>query len=458
MPDMKAIGSLVFVLILHLFTLPAKAQLPRGDRTLAWQIDLAENNNYDSAFAYGYSACMESVHLFFKWTDAEPDTGVFNGSFISSFLDVVDIYYPAWNMEVELQIAPTNTGTKEVPTEFRALPFDHPSVINRFKILLDTVFAHIPHVTLSALNIGNESDLNFGTDGVQYDAFKVFLDSAASHAKRLYFQLHGTDLKVGTTFTHHGLVDPKTAHFCQSVNAGLDIVSVTYYPLQADFTMKDPSVVPGDFGALVAAYPDTSQPIYFVECGFASSSLCNSSETLQADFWRAVFAAWDTYRANIAYLTIFKSTDWSSAVVNQLGQYYGLQDTVFKEYLRTLGVRTWAGDGTDKAAYTQIQCELAARNWCQVTCPMSSVSGQFSAQPLSVYPNPADKEVFFEFAHQPEHPYSLHLYTINGQLVRTRYNINRSFVLEREGLHNGIYFYYLYRDHHTFTAGKIVFK
>ena len=41
------------ILILGFFiSVSSFAQLPKGDRILAWQVDLAENNNYDSAFVY----------------------------------------------------------------------------------------------------------------------------------------------------------------------------------------------------------------------------------------------------------------------------------------------------------------------------------------------------------------------------------------------------------------------
>lgn len=357
---------------------------------MAWQIDVAENNNYDSAFVYGYDACMESVHLFSKWTDIEPDTGAYNTDFIAGFLDVINIYYPAWNIEVELQIAPINTGINEVPSELSGLSFDDPLVINRFKILLDTVFAHLPDVSLAALNIGNEGDLNFGTDASKYSAYKVFLDSVSVHAKNIYFDLHGTDLKVGTTFTFHGLTDTETVSLCQSVNSGLDIVSATYYPLNNDFTMQSPEVVATHFSELVAAYPDTIQPIYLVECGYASSTLCNSSEQIQAEFWSEVFAAWDTHYDHIKYLTIFKSTDWSVDIVNQLGQYYNLQDTVFLEYLRTLGLRTWPGNGTNKQAYEQVLCELQDRNWCDISCAVTGLGEQQIVPDILVYPNPTN--------------------------------------------------------------------
>lgn len=446
------------LLIIGLFAIKGYSQSPKGDRKLAWQIDLAENNNYESAFLYGYDACMESVHLFFKWTDIESDTSTFNTTFINNFLDIMNIYYSEWNVEVELQIAPTNTGVKEVPTELINLPFNDPIVINRFKILLDTVFAHIPNVTLSALNIGNESDVTFGTNAPQYNEFKIFLDSVSNHAKNLYTNLHGTNLNVGTTFTLHGLIDNTTANLCKSVNNGLDIVSVTYYPLNGDFTMKAPSVVSTDFAYLVMEYPDTSQPIYFAECGYASSTLCNSSEALQADFWTEVFNSWDTHYQNIKYITVFKSTDWSTATVNQLGQYYGLQDTIFKEYLRTLGVRTWDGNGTNKLAYNRIKCELEARTWCDVSCSVTSLTEVTNSESISVYPNPAKDAIMIQFDQLLDQPYTLRLYNAQGLLVRTINHVYNSIVLERNELKSGIYFFNLEVDNQIHKRGKFIFK
>lgn len=424
----------VLLVIISFLWTTGHAQEPRGDRTLAWQIDLAENNNYDSAFAYGLDACMESVHLFFRWTDLEPDTAEFSTSFINNFLDIVDIYYPAYGMPIELQIAPTNTGVKEVPSELMTRSFDDPDLINRFKIMLDTLFAHLPNVTFSALNIGNESDLNFGADPLQYDQFSVFLNEVSQHAKDLYFNLHGSELLVGTTFTHHGLVAGATADLCASVNEDMDIVSVTYYPLNSDFTMMPASVVATDFEELVERYPDENQGIYFVECGSSSSLVCNSSETLQADFWSAVFEAWDTHQDHIKYLTVFKSTDWSQELVDELSTYYNLDDPIFKEYLRTLGLRTWEGNGSSKEAYHQVLCELEARSWCDVNCTTIGVDDPKKAQTFWLYPNPTSGNVNINKPSVRSNDYTL--YNANGQLLHTGKGSN----IRMEHLDPGFYF------------------
>ncbi len=378
-----------FIFILLIFvTFNAYSQLPKGDRIFAWQVDMAQNNNYDSAYAYAQTGCMESIHLFFTWSSIENSNGNFNTSYIANTLDIIDIYHPAYGIKAELQIATLNTVAKETPSDLLLVNFDTPIMINRFKGFLDTLFTHIPNLELTALNIGNEANIYWGTDATKYSQYKTFLDSVIPYAKQLYFNLHGTDLKVGTTFTFDGLTSASTSALCKSVNDSLDIVSLTYYPLNPDFTMEAPSVVSNDFANLISIYSDTLQPIYFAECGYASSDSCNSSNLQQALFFQNVFTSWDTYYDNIKYLTIFKTTDWSQQEVNDFAVYYGISDNIFLEYLRTLGVRTWNNDGTNKFAYETILCELSDRGWCSVNCSILGIDEQIKTDFFSLYPNP----------------------------------------------------------------------
>lgn len=83
------------------------------------------------------------------------------------------------------------------------------------------------------------------------------------------------------------------------INNSLNAANV-YYPLfdvKAELQIatintnnkETPEVVVDDFGSLVDIYSNPEQPIYFVECGYASSSVCNSSEELHSEFYRNVF-------------------------------------------------------------------------------------------------------------------------------------------------------------------------
>ena len=381
------------LLLSFLFSITVYGQQSKGNRTLAYQVDLAEKGNYDSSLLYAIDACMESVHLFFTWNDLESDTGNFNQSFITGFLDLIDFYYPAYNLEVELQMATINTVSRTLPNGLDTVNFSDPLMISYFKRALDTVFSHLPNLKLSALTIGNETDVYWGIDSLQYVDYSIFIDSIRVYAKQKYFALHGEDLNIGVTLTHHSLVDPYLSNLCKIVNNKTDIVSTTYYPLESNFTMKPPSAVFTDFQELVTAYPDTNQPIYFAECGYSSSDVCNSSEALQAQFYENVFDAWDTYQSNIKYLTIFKTNDWSHAEVAALVPYYGISDTAFYEYLRTLGIRTYPGNGTNKLAYETIKCELNTRNWCATSCNQSTSMNNLNETNISIYPNPTSNEL-----------------------------------------------------------------
>lgn len=383
---MKTIITTIAVLIqLALF-----AQLPKGDRTLAWVTEPAEGEEFIDAFNYGLDGCMESVHHFFKWNDMETDSGAFNAEFIADNLDVVNYFYPLYDLKVEMTIAMTNTVAKETPEDLMPVSFDDPEMINRFKIFMDTVLTHLPDVELEVINIGNESDILFNTDETHYAAFKVFLDSIIPYTKMRYNELYDKEVNIGVTMTLDGMISADRGPLCALLNENTDVISTTYYPLEPDFTMSDPTVVFEDFDALVDAYADSEQPIYFSECGYASSETCNSNETKQAEFYSNVFEAWDLHADRIKYLTIFKLTDWSAEQVVEFGEYYGLDDPAFLEYLRTLGVRQY--DGTFKSAYDIILCELEARDWCGSACPLSKLEEETSNQ-TRIYPQPASNVI-----------------------------------------------------------------
>ena len=410
---MKNQPIVLYLFFFFLGTNQLSAQLPKGDRTLSWLVDKSENDDLLQAFEFAQAGCIESSHLSITWSDIEPTEGSFDSD-ILNILNTADYFYTFYSTELELQLAVTNTVIKTVPDDLIDVNYDDPVFITRYKRVLDSVFAHLPTVELSALNIGNESDILFGADASQYTAFKTFLDEVIPYAKTRYFELYGRDIKVGTTLTLYGLIDPIQGPLCEIVNDGLDIVSVTYYPLENDFTMKPISAIESDFDALVAIYNNPSQPIYFAECGFSSSEICNSSEVRQAQFYSEVFQLWDKHYNQIKYLTIFKSTDWSYEAVEFYGTYYGIDDPIFLEYLRTLGVRTWDGDGTNKLAYEFILCELEARDWCTTSCSLTAIEQTKNVGELTIAPNPFTNQ----FTIQSNEPLAyVKLFSVTGEMV-----------------------------------------
>ena len=419
----------------------ANAQLPAGDRIMAFQVDMAENNNYDSAYNYALDACMQSVHHAFSWKAMEPEPGNISGP-VFDLLDIVNIYHPAFGIKVEYNIPVVNTVTREVPDDLEEIPFSDPIMIARFKALLDSIFSKLPDVELSALTIGNESDIFWGTDEAKYLDFKIFLDSVSVYAKTLYFDMHGTELKIGTTLTHEGLVNPAISAYCQQLNSDVDVISVTYYGIDQNMMVIPPADVNAEFGELVALYSDTSKPIYLVECGFPESTVNGSSLELQRQFIKNVFLAWDTFSDNIKYVSFFKTTDWSQAQVDTLAIYYGLQDNeIFKEFLRTLGLRTYPGDGINKPAYEQLKCELAARDWCATDCnPVGIEEINDRKNPFAVFPNPSSDFIIIFNNSNDNKSYDFSIVDLNGRMLYAEKEINSpEYTLNIEFLSPGIY-------------------
>jgi hypothetical protein len=143
----------------------------------------------------------------------------------------------------------------------------------------------------------------------------------------------------------------------------LDSAALTYYPLNADFTVRPTSDIASDFDFLVNTIP--GKPIILQECGYPSSTVDNSSETQQADFISAVFKAWDTHLDRIALVDLTWQYDVSDATASQWVIDYGLSgqpyENEFKQYLLTLGLSH--NDGTEKPALQRLRDELQSRAW-----------------------------------------------------------------------------------------------
>lgn len=377
--------SLLFLLSVSLFS---------QNRTIGFQPDMAENQNFDSAIYHAKEACAEFVHLSFDWNTVDTTYASYDSTGIA-MIQLINLYFPYQNMKLELNIPVINTVKREVPADLETVPFDSSIMITRFKMLLDTLFHYMPNVELIALNIGNESDVYWGTDTAAVYRFRTFLDSVQPYAKSLYYNIHGEDLKVGTTICYGGLLDNNMKNIYQQLNAPNDLISLTYYPLLPGFQVASPTVVPAQFGDLVTLYPDTSQPIFFAECGYPSSAGCSSSEELQRQFIWNVFQAWDTYKDNIRWITFFSLTDWPAEMVDTLVQYYGLpSDSGFWHYLASLGLREYPGNGTNKPAYDELRCQASFRNFCNAECVLGIDEAENSK--FSIMPNPTENYLNIE--------------------------------------------------------------
>ena len=435
------IKILLLFVVVYSFTM--SAQVSPATNSICLDISTAPQNavfSYDSCFAIGEDIGMGSVGMFQNWTNIETAPTTYN----FFLFDIANFYYPLHSMPIDLTIAPIATNQLEVPSDLTTVAFDSPLMINRFNALLDSIKVHIPSVTLSSLVIGSEHDIYIGSNATLWNQYTTFYNSVSAHAKALW-----PGLKVATELTFNGITTHNS--FAQTLNTNSDYIGVSHYPLNNDFTVKPLSVLAGDFDTLVTLYP--SKPICFYQYGYPSSTVCNSSDALQTQFITETFNVWDAYAANVRMIDFTWLHDLDLATVNYYSTYYGITDTVFLEFLRTLGLRTWNGSGTDKPALNELRCQakLHGFNALPVVCSSVGIQQQASfVKNLKVLQNANS----IDFVLDADFIETLEVYNAVGGKVVSLKDGNNS--ISTLGLSKGIYFYQLTTSNKVPYTGKFI--
>ena len=387
--------------------------------------------NYDSCFAIGKNLGMTQCGLFLNWTTLETAPGTFN----FALLDIANMYYPATEISIDLNLNPINTNHLEVPSDLSSAGtgFSSPVFINRYKTLLDSVKKHVPQVSLSSLVVGSEVDVYLGNNTTLWTQYQAFYSAVSTYARTLWPGLH-----VAAELTFNGLINQNS--LAQQLNSYSDYIGVSYYPLNSDFTVRPISTIPSDFSTIANLYPST--PICFYQYGYPSSSQCNSSEVQQAQFINQTFQTWDTYSSHIHMIDFTWLHDLDTAAVDQYAIYYGLADKAFLEYLRTLGLRTWDGNGADKPAINELRCQANQRgyNTLNVTCP-SAVANAKLSKPISAIAlkRLSRNELSLEM---PFGMYNADIRVLNSK-GQTMYKVSgvkkRNIIIESSSLENGLF-------------------
>ena len=437
-------------LVMLLLSVTANAQINPTNNKISVDVSTQPQNaafDYNSCFALGANLGMSSVGIHQSWTALETAPNIFN----FTILDIANLYYPAHNMPIDLNIDPLETNHLEVPSDLTTMAFDNPLFINRFKTLLDSVKVHIPNTTtFSSLVIGSEGDIYLGSNAMLWQQYTTFYNAVAAYARVLW-----PGLKISTELTFDGLKAYNT--FAQTLNTNSDYIGVSYYPLNSNFTVKPVSTIPSDFATITALYP--IKPICFYQYGYPSSKSCNSSETQQAQFITQTFQSWDTYASNIRIIDFTWLHDLDTAAVNYNAAYYGISDTAFLEFLHTLGLRTWNGNGTDKQAFLELKCQAKQRgyNSLPITCSTGIDESSFE-NTFSMFPNPATETLSIKMLVDIKNA-NIKIYNELGQNVKSKSNINsRSISIDVADLTSGLYFMELQNGNRRINGKFIINK
>lgn len=325
--------------------------LPKGDRIMGIDVNMAENNDYDKAFGLAKSLGSEVTSLSMNWKDIETAPGNYEDP--GGNLAIANIYYPK-KSKLALYIRSVDTNSKPVPGDLKDISFADPVMAERYLNMIDWVFSQIPDVDIEFLSIGDEIDLFMGENKELYREFDVFFKAVKTALKT-----KRPNLKIGFSATLYGLTQ-NIPDELKRINQESDVVLVSYYPV-VDTGLKETSVVDADYNALVKTY--SNRVIYIEQTGYPTSGFLGSSEAKQREFIRETFRAWDTHADQIKYVSFAWLTDLPQSTIDFYIQYYGTSDKTLMEFLRTLGLRTYSGEGEDKEGFRALKAEAKARGW-----------------------------------------------------------------------------------------------
>jgi len=326
----------------------------RGNRTLGMHIAEGMNEEYFAALDAAKALGVAVADIAMPWgsvqTSCSPAT--FDPVFVG-YLDAL-ASFPAVGMKVGFVIlGPVNTNVKEVPADMVTRALDDPATVACFNGFSDFVLDKLASVSLHSFAIGNEIDAWLGNDAARWAQYVTFYRETREHVKA-----RRPDLPVGTVGTLEGMIGAQRQRFVD-LNRDSDVILFTTYGLGPGYAVKPTASVDTEWDALVAQYP--GKRVHAQEAGHPSSALCQSSEAEQAEYFGAVFRAWDRHAAQLDTVYIAFLTDWDPAGIDQIASYYGVSDPAFKGFLGSLGIRRY--DTTPKAAYARIRSEASARGF-----------------------------------------------------------------------------------------------
>lgn len=303
--------------------------------------------DYVDAVDLARHAGMRGAVVTWRWSDLEPAPGTYD---LTDVTDNMDFWGTARPSTIFVGVQVLNTVKREVPADLAAAPFDSVQMRDRFRALLDRLLPLLDDKVLY-LSIGNEVDVYLRTYPGEVAAYRQFYADAVA-----YVHQKAPNLRVGVTATFDGAAGAGAA-IMADLNQASDVIMLTYYPLAANFAVRDPASPAVDFPLMLGLDPD--KDVVLQEVGYPASPLLGSSDAAQAEFVDQVFTAWEGAGGRIPLLSFFLLHDLTQDVCDTLGDYYGLPNsTAFKAYLCTLGLRRT--DGTPRPAWDTLVTRAAA--------------------------------------------------------------------------------------------------
>lgn len=227
-------------------------------------------------------------------------------------------------------------------------------------------------------SVGVEADIYFKDHPNELDEFAQLFHNISN-----YVHLNYPNIKISTAVTfEYGMKTNDT--LWQLTKNSSDVLCITYWPLNNDFTVISTAIsdISSDMNTLLAKAG--SKPIVIKEWGFPSSTLVNSSNSIQSDFVREMFRQTMNKPQIVGVQWTFLA-DFNSSTVNSWANFYQINSAEFKGYIGSLGLMDTLGIA--KPAYTTYLQMMDS------VCLTTDIYENLTMERTFVYPNPAKRVI-----------------------------------------------------------------
>jgi len=295
----------------------ATAVVPRGNRILAMDTNAYDGQSFASAAADAVAQGVTTTSIHLNWNRIESSPGVFNGP-DAALWQLAIASYPGYHLNLMLTIGTLDTCQRDVPSDLATTRWNDPTMELRFQYLLNWLWLTANNAGQSglvvAISIGSEVDVLLSTNTANldnYSDYTAFFNSARNFL-RASTTWNNVPTGVSTSFAGLSSSNAGIRSAIATLNTSADEVMYTYYPLNADFSVKDPYTAPvNDTATVVGLYPGRTIDIF--EAGYQTSSANNSSNSAQQTFVSTMFGIWDAYYPIIHILRFVRQADLSLA-------------------------------------------------------------------------------------------------------------------------------------------------
>jgi hypothetical protein len=258
-----------------------------------------------------------------NWSQMETRKGQYKLDSLNYLLSV------SRQLPVSYTLRVIDTVGRDVPSDLRGVRWNDGKMRDRLFALIDAM-TPLLRDRVRWFMLGYEITEYMNRHPEEANDFAALFEATKKH-----LQERVPGIKVSSTLMFSG-IDQLEGRL-SALDRQMDLLVLTYAPLEADFSVKDPSVVPADFEKMMQRA--AGRKILLQEIGYPSSSVVNSSQAKQAEFYRLAFQQLDRNPQAFAAVNWMVLGDLSDSVTKQYSQFYGLKNVAkFEAVLQTMGM------------------------------------------------------------------------------------------------------------------------